>query len=110
MSYDNEIDRLNDAINNVESFSKWHAQYKNNMARNEFDIEKAEPISIDTPAVNLETVYDIKNVTSTIIKEIDHNKAIIDALIELKAQVLTLKDQKRDIIELRDDINNLFIK
>ncbi|QYB17397.1 hypothetical protein PV-S19_0033 [Pacmanvirus S19] len=116
MSFNNETEQSNYILDNGQTFDNWSNNYKRvQMARKEIDIEKAEPIfhmsGIEcAPEINLTTVYDIKNVTSACIKEIDHNKAVIDALTELKVQLLTLKDQKRDIIELRDEITELFTK
>jgi hypothetical protein len=60
--------------------------------------------------LNLTTVYDISKISNAIAKEIANNAEIIKALTDLKAQVLTLKDQKRDIIELTEDVEELFAK
>lgn len=67
-------------------------------------------LEIEIPKLNLTTIHDINKMILATAKEIANNAKIIEALADLKARALTLKDQKRDIIELTEDIEELFTK
>lgn len=67
------------------------------------EVTKKQPFGLD-----LSSVYSITAITDYVVEGIADNADIIKALTELKIKVKILKDQKRDIIELKDEIEDLF--